>query len=159
MERMHQRKVPLFIHVEPMIPVILGYTCRYCPDCDLLVAHQDELEDILGRALSRMAPGAVGNDYLVIGTVERDYWRQGMKTPQSVADLPGHLHDFIAVWTLEVSPGGWYPDEVIEAREREIAQARAEFAARKAQAEADRSRPAVPTACPARQRKKQKKKR
>lgn len=38
-QRMRQRKVPLFIHVDPAIPVILGYTCRYCPDCDLLVAH------------------------------------------------------------------------------------------------------------------------
>ncbi|HET92318.1 MAG TPA: hypothetical protein ENN99_16495, partial [Chloroflexi bacterium] len=42
-QKMRQRKVPLFIHVDPLIPIILGYTCRYCPDCDLLVAHQDEI--------------------------------------------------------------------------------------------------------------------
>jgi hypothetical protein len=38
--KMHQRQVPLFIHVDPTHPVVIGYTCRYCPDCDLLVAHQ-----------------------------------------------------------------------------------------------------------------------
>ena len=46
-QRMHPRKAPLFIHVDPQIPVMLGYTCRYCPDCDLLVAHQDEIEHLL----------------------------------------------------------------------------------------------------------------
>jgi hypothetical protein len=133
-KKMRQRKVPLFIHVDPMIPVILGYTCRYCPGCDLLVAHQDEVENLLANVLDNIAPDAVGNDYIVLGTVERDFWRQGMKTPHHAAELPDHLHDFIEVWDLKFRPAGWYHDDVIEAEEREIAQARAEFAARRAQA-------------------------
>lgn len=139
-QKMRQRKVPLFIHVDPMVPIVLGYTCRYCPDCDLLVAHQDEIEAMLADIVGRVAPEAVGNDYLVLGTVERDFWRQGMKTPNSVADLPNHLHDFIEVWTLKCRPAGWYRDEDIEAEEREIAQMRAEFEARRAEA-ADGERP------------------
>ena len=47
-----QRKLPLFIHVSPAQPVTLNKTCRYCPNCDLLIAHQDEIEDILSRLLS-----------------------------------------------------------------------------------------------------------
>jgi len=139
-KKMRQRKVPLFIHVDPLIPIILGYTCRYCPDCDLLVAHQDEIEHLLASVVGNVAPDAVGNDYLVIGTVERDFWRQGLKTPNSVADLPDHLHDFKEVWTLKFRPAGWYHDDVIEAEEREIAQVQAGFAARKARA-ADGERP------------------
>jgi hypothetical protein len=133
-QKMRQRKVPLFIHVDPLIPVVLGYTCRYCPDCDLLVAHQDEIEHLLAGIVGNVAPDAVGNDYLVIGTVERDFWRQGIKTPNSVTELPDHLHDFKEVWTLKIRPAGWYRDDVIEAEEREIARSRAEFAARKDQA-------------------------
>ncbi len=133
-KRMHQRKLPLFIHVYPIIPIILGYTCRYCPDCDLLVAHQDEIEKLLTFILQQHAPEAVGNKYLVLGTVERDFWRQGMKTPRSFAELTDHLHDFKEVWTMQFSPAGWYPKGVIEAKEREIARARAAFAAHKAQA-------------------------
>src|SRR6266700_5615395 len=39
-----QRKLPLVIHIDPMQLVALNKTCRYCPRCDLLIAHQDELE-------------------------------------------------------------------------------------------------------------------
>ena len=56
---MHQRKVPLFIHVDPMNPVVLGYTCRYCPDCDLLVAHQDEIEELLANLFAEHDPSIV----------------------------------------------------------------------------------------------------
>jgi hypothetical protein len=110
-QRMRQRKVPLFIHVDPMVPVILGYTCRYCPDCDLLVAHQDEIETLLANMLVEYDPSAIGNDYLVMGTVERKLWREGMKTPRSIEDLVKNLHDFKQVLTLEYQPGGWYPDK------------------------------------------------
>ena len=45
-QKMRQRKLPLFIHVDPMNPWALNYTCRYCPDCDLLIAHQDQIEEL-----------------------------------------------------------------------------------------------------------------
>lgn len=157
-KKMHQRKVPLFIHVDPQIPIILGYTCRYCPDCDLLVAHQDEIENLLAQFLSNIAPDAIGNDYMVLGTVERDFWRKGMKTPNSLAELPDHLHDFIEVWTLKFRPAGWYTQDMIEAEERKIAQARAEFAAYKAQA-AGGEQPERAPAQPPRKRKSRKKRR
>src|SRR5438445_13688037 len=37
-----QRKLPLFLHIDPKQPLLLNKTCRYCPYCDLLIAHQDE---------------------------------------------------------------------------------------------------------------------
>jgi hypothetical protein len=39
-----QRKLPLVIHVDPLNPVSVNKTCCYCPRCDLLIAHRDELE-------------------------------------------------------------------------------------------------------------------
>lgn len=38
--RTKQRKVPLVIHVDPRNLVSINKTCRYCPACDLLIAHQ-----------------------------------------------------------------------------------------------------------------------
>ena len=117
-QRMHQRKVPLFIHVDPKIPLILGYTCRYCPDCDLLVAHQDEIEHLLASMFAERDPSVIGNDYLVMGTVERRLWREGMKTDKGIGELLENLHDFIEVWKLEYQPGGWYRDkDVLPARQ------------------------------------------
>jgi hypothetical protein len=108
-QKMHQRKVPLFIHVDPFNPVVLGYTCRYCPTCDLLIAHQDQLEAQLANLFAAHDPSVIGNDYLVLGTVERKAWREGMKQPRGISDMLANLHDFKEVRTVEYEPGGWYP--------------------------------------------------
>jgi hypothetical protein len=107
-QKMHQRKVPLFIHVDPLNPVVLGYTCRYCPNCDLLIAHQDWIEDLLANLFAARDPSIIGNDYLVLGTVERTAWREGMKEPKGIQEMLEHLHDFKEVLTVEVQPAGWY---------------------------------------------------
>src|SRR4051794_17148071 len=39
----HPRKFALFVHVEEWGGVVLGYTCRYCTRCELIIVHQDEL--------------------------------------------------------------------------------------------------------------------
>jgi hypothetical protein len=108
-QKMRQRKVPLFIHVDPFRPVVLGYTCRYCPDCDLLIAHQDQIEALLSNLFAEHAPEVIGNDFLVIGTVERKVWCEGMKQPKGIDDMLAHLHDFKEVLTVEYQPAGWYP--------------------------------------------------
>ena len=111
-QRMRQRKVPLFIHVNPMNPVVMGYTCRYCPDCDLLVAHQDEIESLLAALFAERDPSLIGNDYLVLGTMERQAWRENMKQPKSIPEILEHVHDFREVHTVQVQPGGWYPADM-----------------------------------------------
>ena len=122
--KMHQRKVlrqvalPSFIHVDPMHAVILGYTCRYCPDCDLLVAHQDDIEHLLATMFAERDPSVIGNDYLVMGMVERALWRAGMKTSMSIGELLDNLHDFKRVLQFEYRPAGWYPDKDGTAEER-----------------------------------------
>jgi hypothetical protein len=110
-QKMRQRKVPLFIHVDPFHPMVLGYTCRYCPDCDLLIAHQDQIEALMGNLFAEHDPEITGNDYLVIGTVERKAWREGMKQPKGIDDMLAHLHDFKEVLTVEYQPAGWYPTD------------------------------------------------
>jgi hypothetical protein len=111
-QKMRQRKVPLFIHVDPFHPIVLGYTCRYCPDCDLLIAHQDQIEASLVNLFAERNPEVIGNDYLVIGTVERKGWREGIKQPKSIDEILDHLHNFKEVLTTECDPAGWdEPDE------------------------------------------------
>ena len=89
--------------------MVLGYTCRYCPDCDLLIAHQDQIEVLLAKLLAEHDPEVIGNDYLVVGTVERSVWRAGMKHPKGIGDMLEHLHDFKEVRTVEYRPAGWWP--------------------------------------------------
>ncbi len=84
----------------------LNKTCRYCPNCDLLIAHQDEIEDIMVQAFTEIDPGIIGNDYLVIGTVERATWKRAMQTQLPVQDTLDALHDFKEVVSFKPR-GGW----------------------------------------------------
>jgi hypothetical protein len=117
-----QRKVPLFIHVDPLNPVVLGKTCRYCPNCDILIAHQDELEAQLAVLFEERDPALIGNEYMVLGTVERQAWREGIKQPKGIADMLEHLHDFKEFRTVKYQPAGWYPADEVEAQERQADQ-------------------------------------
>jgi hypothetical protein len=66
----HLRKFALFIHIDKWGPMALGKTCRYCSRCELIMAHKDELEAQLEHSFSQIAPEVIGNEYLVLGTIE-----------------------------------------------------------------------------------------
>ncbi|MFQ5812644.1 MAG: hypothetical protein ACE5I2_05570 [Anaerolineae bacterium] len=111
-QKMRQRKLPLFIHVDPMNPVVLNYTCRYCPDCDLLIAHQDQIEELLAGIFAEHDPSVIGNEYLVMGTVERQAWREGVRQLKDIEEMLEGFHVFKEVRTVRVQPGGWYPADM-----------------------------------------------
>jgi hypothetical protein len=104
------RKLPLIIHVDPSNFISLNKTCRFCPYCDLLIAHRDELENYLVAIFEERDPDAIGNDYLVVGTVDRPVWRQGSKGTLTSQDLLENLHDFKDYWQFKLSPR-WGPAE------------------------------------------------
>jgi hypothetical protein len=107
-EKTRVRKLPLVIHIDPMQLVALNKTCRYCPRCDLLIAHQDELEAWLAAFFGHQQPEVVGNSYLVVGTEERAAWRRGTHTPLTISEMLEHLHDFVEVVRFEPAPR-WGP--------------------------------------------------
>ena len=92
--KMGQRKLPLFIHIDPKQPLLLNKTCRCCPHCDLLIAHQDELEEVISRVFSVLNPEVVGNNYLVIGTLDRADWKRIDQNKLPIQDTIEALHDF-----------------------------------------------------------------
>jgi len=106
-----QRKLPLVIHIDPMNLLALNKTCRYCPYCDLLIAHQDELEAQLAAIFASRNPEAIGNDYLVLGTIDRAVWRKGVQASLGLQDMLDNLHDFKHVWQFEPAHYGWVKDE------------------------------------------------
>jgi hypothetical protein len=108
---MKLRKLPLFIHVDPLESVVLNKTCRYCPDCDLLIAHQDQIEALLLQMFPAYTPETIHEHYSIIGTVERKVWREGLTMPLPLAKGLRYLHDFKEVHTIYLRPAGWYPEE------------------------------------------------
>jgi hypothetical protein len=104
-----QRKLPLLIHVEPAHLIALNYTCRYCHTCDLLIADKQAIEHLLTGMFSQHDPEVVGNEYLIIGTVEKNTWREGLQQPKSIAEMLPHASDFTDYYKeLRVTRPGWY---------------------------------------------------
>ena len=82
-ERTRLRKFALLVYVDGFGAMVLGKTCRFCVRCDLVVVHGDGLEHELAVALEDRAPAAIGNEYGVLGTVDRKVWRKGWEaTPK-----------------------------------------------------------------------------
>ena len=109
-----QRKLPLFIHIEPHYPIALNYTCRYCSHCDLLIAHKHELEHLLATMFAQANPAVIGNEYLVMGTVDKKAWREGLTRPKAAAEM---LDKYTSIFKnhyqeLRLSQPGWYMEGV-----------------------------------------------
>ncbi len=103
------RKFPLLIHLEGWGPLVLGKTCRYCARCELIIAHQDELEGELAATMARSAPNLVGHDYFVLGTMPNKIWKQGLNAgPRPLGVMLEHVADFRKHLELKTE-GGWGP--------------------------------------------------
>jgi hypothetical protein len=104
-----QRKIPILIHVNPHHLIALNYTCRYCRDCDLLVAHKHEIEYYLTALFIQQAPDTIGNDYLAVGTVEKSVWKEGLKQQQAMNEFLPHTSDFATYYEeLQLTRAGYY---------------------------------------------------
>ena len=113
-----QRKLPLAIHVHNWGMVLLNKACRFCAHCDLLIAHKDEIESHLALLRSQMQPAVFGNDYLIVGTVERKEWRRGLARPLTPREMIEALHDFKG--HLRFEPARWVgPSELVRHGEHE----------------------------------------
>jgi len=69
-EKTKIRKFPLVIHIEPNQMFLLNKGCRYCPPCDLIIAKQTEIEPLMAAGFEERRPEIVGNEYLVVGTMD-----------------------------------------------------------------------------------------
>jgi tetratricopeptide (TPR) repeat protein len=98
------RKFSLVIHVNPKHTTILDKICRFCYACDLLIVHQDQLEEQLVAQFITSNPEVIGNDYQVVGTLERAEWNQGKHEPLSFEQVREYLHDFKEVITFQRVP-------------------------------------------------------
>jgi hypothetical protein len=98
------RKFSLVIHVSPHYTTVLEKMCRFCDSCDLLIVHQDQLEQQLTTQFLTINPEAIGNDYQVAGTLERAEWSQGKQDSSSFERLREYQHDFKEVITFRRVP-------------------------------------------------------
>ncbi len=106
-----QRKLPLVIHIDPGHFVLLNYTCRYCGNCELLVAHKPVIEHLLTLTFhQRGHPEAIGNPYLILGTMDKKHWRESLTQPKGIMESLDYISDFAVYYEeLRMTQGGWFP--------------------------------------------------
>lgn len=108
-KRTGQRKRALMIHIDPNQMVALNYTCRYCKECDLLIAHKHEIEHLLATMMKMRAPEFIGNNYLIIGILEQKAWKAAMQQERGVAEMLDYVSDFAEHYDeLRVTETGWF---------------------------------------------------
>jgi hypothetical protein len=96
------RKIPLVIHLDnPNAPglVLLNKTCRLCLICETLIVDRAELESVI---ITTGLSGGGEPEYLVLGTLERRTWRQGLIGNAQLADIREHMADFKKYMKVDV---------------------------------------------------------
>lgn len=104
-----QRKFPLLVHVDGYGVLVLGKNCRYCARCEFIICHQDDLEDQLVQAFEQLNPDVIGNDYVVVGTVERASWKKGMAEMVTLDETLKHTADIKQYLVLQDPRMRWGP--------------------------------------------------
>jgi len=74
-----------------------------------LIAHQDELEYMLALTFQKHKPDIIGNEYLVLGTLEPSSWRKREKEPIDFSNAQEHVHDFKEYLSVKYTPAHWGP--------------------------------------------------
>jgi len=83
--------------------VLLNKTCRLCVVCETLIVHRAELERVI--IASGFSAAAHGQDYVVLGTIDRRTWRRGVAGDAQVADIREHMADFKKYLKVEIVRG------------------------------------------------------
>jgi hypothetical protein len=104
------RKKIFVVHIEPGQLANLNMSGRYCPDCDLMILHQDIVENMLAWAFSSHNPDVIGNEYLIMGTLERKAWKTIQEQPYNHELVFDNLHVFKKVVKFEPQRYIWAPD-------------------------------------------------
>jgi len=68
------------------------------------------MESELTYSFALRAPEVIGNDYIVLGTVDKGVWKRGLEgSGIELRETLQHMADFKKVLELKVEPGGWFP--------------------------------------------------
>ena len=55
-------------------------------------------------------PDVIGNEYLIMGTLDKKTWREGLTRPTPIAETMSHVHIFKTYYKeLRITLPGWYP--------------------------------------------------
>jgi hypothetical protein len=105
------RKFILLISIEHNQLFLLNKKCKFCTNCELIIAKKKEIESLMAAGLLQVNPKVIGNDYLTIGTIDRKDWKAANEQSLTSAEIIDKAYLFKDQWDFKVIPAGWYRDE------------------------------------------------
>ena len=106
------RKIALLIHIEPHELFVLNKQCKFCAVCELIIAKKSEIESMMAHKFETVKPEVIGNDYLVMGVIDKGDWNLVKNKQINAKDLLDSAYIFKDVLNFEIVPGGWLPPQV-----------------------------------------------
>jgi hypothetical protein len=88
------RKFAFLIHIDELGLVALGKTSRFCPRCELIIVHQDEIEPEVANITSRPLSKRLSTQYVVLGTIPVPVWKSALRNRLSVETVRQLASDF-----------------------------------------------------------------
>lgn len=85
---------------------MLNKTCRLCTNCELLVAHNDEIEPLI--AASEHGSRGSRTELFVLGTAERRVWRGGRGGRITLGEVREQMASFKEYLRVDFPSGGWH---------------------------------------------------
>ena len=98
------RKMPLVIHVDSVGLVLLRKTCRLCVVCEMLIAHEAEMGDLIDGLRSHRAGT---REYVVLGTLDARTWRRGFSGSVTIDEVADTMAAFKAYMRVDITPRHW----------------------------------------------------
>jgi hypothetical protein len=85
--------------------LLLNKTCRLCLLCETLIVHRAEVERVI--ITSGFSAAAHGQDYVVLGTIDRRTWRRGVAGDAQLAVIRKHMADLKKYLKVDIVPAHW----------------------------------------------------
>lgn len=104
-----QRKLPLLVLVDPKHIIAIHCTNRYCEHCDMLIGHKFEIERCLTNLFLELEPAVVGNNYVIIGTIEKKVLNTALKEGKTADEILHRAHIFKSYQVISMTMAGWFP--------------------------------------------------
>jgi YgiT-type zinc finger domain-containing protein len=104
-------KFVFVINIKPKQLFLMNIPCRYCRECDLIIARKKEVESIMADRLSQEKIEGIENKYSVMGTLDTKDWMEGSSGALSPQEITDRMYAFRDVWNFDIAPAGWSPEE------------------------------------------------
>jgi hypothetical protein len=91
----------LVISIKPGQLLLMNLPCRYCRECDLLIARKRELEAAMADRLRTAGIELVAAPYSVAGTLDMHDWEAGTSGSLGYREIKERMYAFRDVWNFD----------------------------------------------------------